>query len=303
MKNESKVSVVNWIGERVPVKSIKALAVHGGMFHADDVMCYALLKAVNPDIILIRINTFNEMLDYVCGDLTLDNIIVCDVLHGHYDHHQDDCARREDGEKRAACGILFDDIKSDLFIESHTADEFENTFIIPIEDADNGIAPNPLNATIRSFNPQWNAERQSAYMDAFIEASEIFSAIINNKIEAERASIRAYIIAEEACKEAVKTGNNYIWFNIGLPWMKAASKYNIKFAVLPSPRGGYALTANSAMQVTLPIHDLSVYDNATYRNARMAVFDKFDDAIVCAEKISEPDFLEEENKGGINNGN
>ena len=60
------------------------LIVHGGEFHADDVMTAAILKSLNPDIEIERV--------YSVPDELSANTLVADIGFGKYDHHQDDKA-------------------------------------------------------------------------------------------------------------------------------------------------------------------------------------------------------------------
>ena len=94
-----------------------ALAVHNGVFHADDVLCAAMFKAVKgDDAPVFRIPSF------IAADKTKIpvNMLVADVGNGKYDHHQKEGVPvREDGNKRAACGLVLD------FIDKY-ADEAYN---------------------------------------------------------------------------------------------------------------------------------------------------------------------------------
>lgn len=144
--------------DMTPVK----LIVHGGVFHADDVMCAAMAKVLNPDVEIIR----TVQLDPKDVEMNGTNgIYIADIGGGKYDHHQQDAAIRDDGNKYAACGLLYNEWKDKLFPNNPGAQKyFEEVFIKPIEQADNGIAPNSLTTAIGSAVPTWRESDKS--MDA-----------------------------------------------------------------------------------------------------------------------------------------
>lgn len=135
--------------DMTPVK----LIVHGGVFHADDVMCAAMAKMLNPDVEIVR----TVQLDPKDVEMNGTNgIYIADVGGGKYDHHQQDAAVRDDGNKYAACGLLYNEWKDKLFPNNPEAQKyFEEVFIKPIEQADNGIAPNSLTTAIGEAVLTW----------------------------------------------------------------------------------------------------------------------------------------------------
>lgn len=90
---------------------ISKLIVHDGVFHADDVLCAAMAKSLNPDVWIQR----TRRLDPMDIELNGNGVYIADVGGGKYDHHQPDAAVREDGAKYAACGLLYEEWKDALF--------------------------------------------------------------------------------------------------------------------------------------------------------------------------------------------
>ena len=78
---------------------ISKLIVHDGVFHADDVLCAAMARSLNPDVWIQR----TRRLDPMDIELNGNGVYIADVGGGKYDHHQPDAAVREDGAKYAAC--------------------------------------------------------------------------------------------------------------------------------------------------------------------------------------------------------
>lgn len=139
--------------------AVKKIIVHDGPFHADDVMCVAMAKMLNPDVEVVRTRDLDPK------DVALNGtngIYIADVGKGKYDHHQTDAAVRDDGNKYAACGLLYNEWKDKLYPDNpETQKYFEEVFIKPIEQADNGIAPNSLTTAIGSAVPTWRESDKS----------------------------------------------------------------------------------------------------------------------------------------------
>jgi uncharacterized UPF0160 family protein len=109
------------------------IIVHNGRPHFDDCMCVAMMKILNPDIIVER-KSKEDVLDENVDEHT----IVCDVGLGKYDHHQDEdlVERHLDGSKYCACTLLYRDIKDYLFINKAVQSQFEQ-ILSDIEITDN----------------------------------------------------------------------------------------------------------------------------------------------------------------------
>lgn len=107
----------------------KKIIVHGSRPHFDDSMCVAMMKIINPDIEVSRINT-------ITSDLINDTTLICDVGYGKYDHHQLDTETHLDGSKYCACTLLYKDIKDLLFTNKIAQSHFEQ-ILTDIEYTDN----------------------------------------------------------------------------------------------------------------------------------------------------------------------
>lgn len=155
---------------------ISKLIVHDGVFHADDVLCAAMARSLNPDVWIQR----TRRLDPMDIELNGNGVYIADVGGGKYDHHQPDAAVREDGAKYAACGLLYEEWKDALFNTKEGQQYFEDTYVKPIEVTDNGGERNMLSHAIGGLNPSW--DQKTDWDAAFYEAVDRMSAIL----EAER---------------------------------------------------------------------------------------------------------------------
>ena len=209
---------------------INKIYVHNGCFHADDVMCVALMKKVNPDIEVIRTNRPPK----IYGDDT----IVADIGFGKYDHHQPNAELRPDGKKYAACGLIFRDFWKEIFPDEASANAFNKKYILPIEDQDNGVTSNPLSAAIFSFNPPWNESgNPDIVMDCFMDAVSFLKRILDNEIKSVEAKIRGgeqYVIP--ARDEAIRKGLKYMVLEQYAPFDAFIRDTDILYAVYPSNR-------------------------------------------------------------------
>lgn len=134
--------------------TINKLIVHGGVFHADDVLCAAMARLINPDVVIERCNA--PAPEDVASDGS-NGVWVADVGGGRFDHHQADAKTHEDGSKYAACGLLYEVWKPTLTDgASDRAIRDLETLICFIEDADNGGWMAKSNTVVNSYRPCWD---------------------------------------------------------------------------------------------------------------------------------------------------
>ena len=208
-------------------KIINKIIVHGGVFHADDVMTVALAQVINPDIEIERVFA-------VPKDLPED-VIVADIGDGEYDHHQADAKLRPNGQKYAACGLFFDDFWNRIFQTEEFKKKFEEDYIIPIELNDNGVASNPLSKMISSYVPVWNDPTPMDF--AFTSAVCVVRELIYNAQAEESAVIAAKAKIDASLEESTNDG---VILNTFVPWQSYIVPTNKRFVIYPS-RGQWTL--------------------------------------------------------------
>ena len=210
--------------------NFKCIAVHSGQFHADDIFCVAMAQIIKPEIRIFRISD-KDVEKYNA----MDDVIVCDIGGGRYDHHQRDAKRRASGEKYAACGLFFEQWWPLLFPTEDTAKAFEEAVIIPIELQDNNGPQmgNPLSIMLGGLNPTDGGNAD----EAFIHAVEITKELILGQIAAAEEKVRKHLeIVAPAMEACAGTGL------LNLPQfgkLDYAHDAGFKFALYPSNRGGY----------------------------------------------------------------
>ena len=210
---------------------------HSGKFHADDVFSAALLLYLNPEIRIIRGNKVPEDFDG----------IVFDIGRGKYDHHQKDSRIRENGIQYAAFGLLWEELGTEILGEE-LAQQFDESFVQPLDNNDNTGEKNELATLIGNFNPTWDA--QGGNDEAFFQAASVAGMILENKFERylgnERADKRVEEILEEHQKaiysgEKSKEEARILVLPKFVPCQKRLSETDIAFVVFPSNRGGYCI--------------------------------------------------------------
>lgn len=199
---------------------------HAGKFHADDVFASALLKILFPDIRIFRKAKITD-------NDRADNVIIFDIGGGKYDHHQAPKYKevRQDGTPYAAFGKIWRDFGYMIFPNQEDRDYLENILIKPLDNTDNGGAPNPLTSAIKVFNSNWddNVTQDIRFEKAVNFAKEI----IENHIAKKQAENRADEILKkvlETQKGSVLVLDQYIPINPNLA-------KNVLFVLYPSVDG------------------------------------------------------------------
>ena len=164
------------------------MAVHNGVFHADEVFGVALMETIEPDLQVIR--TRDEAVIAECD-------IVADVGGGKYDHHQADKVLREDGIPYCAFGLLWRDYgKQFTKIICPSLNEVESEevaykvsmdFITQIDASDNGVTLNTyespvttLSQIISSYMPlqSENKDVDRAFFEAVAFAKRLLQRVV-----------------------------------------------------------------------------------------------------------------------------
>ena len=167
------------------LSEVDTTVLHGSTYHTDDVLTAVLVKLWKPDIQILRVNDA----DVVAEHMLRPQSLVADIGRGDFDHHQDDAARRADGGKHAACGLVFEAIRDLLPLPIHQKITLER--LIPlVEDTDNtgrmafphGVY-NDLSAAINATRPTYLETRgmgAQAMESGFATATRLLANLVSD---------------------------------------------------------------------------------------------------------------------------
>ena len=196
---------------------------HNGRFHTDDVFSAALLKILNPNIVIKRLPKAPE--DY--------SGLVFDLSTGEFDHHAPNLKCRENGIPYASFGLLWKEYGPKL-VGKAAANAFDESFIQPLDLQDNIGGNNLLCRAITQANPKWDSKDSPD--ECFSKAVEFAIYILNNEIASMLSTAKATEIVEAALAEKQ---DGIVILPIGVPWKSILVPEEVYFVIYPSTRGGY----------------------------------------------------------------
>lgn len=242
---------------------------HAGVFHADDVFATALLKIMNPEIKIHRVN-------YIPDGITdhTEDVIIYDIGGGKYDHHKTPKLRK-DGIPYSSFGLLWRDLGTEL-VDKDSADLIERSLVIPIDLQDNGKERNPLSNTISLFNPLWGADED--LRTQFDRAVDMAMQILNRSLESIASANKAKTLVEQKIRESE---NHVMVLDQYVPYQRYLKNDNdIYIVVYPSMRGGWNLQSINSDTYPLPESWLkSLPENMTFAHPGRFVAN-------CKDKLS-----------------
>lgn len=171
--------------------NINLLGVHNGVFHADDVLCGAMVRLCNPEVKIIR--TRDEKLLSTCD-------LVADVGMGKYDHHQKDARIRKNGIKYCGASLIweefgeeiidavlqnkcteeaYDSILSETIVRTKT--KIDETILISVDASDNG------QKLLRDFTPEEVETIHFTTLSGIISSYNLPEADFNDTVNYEAA--------------------------------------------------------------------------------------------------------------------
>ena len=293
---------------------VDRIIVHGGVFHADDVLCVAVAKAINPDVEIQRVFRVPDEAELPEGT------IVADIGRGTYDHHQPDSKTDPiDGHKYAAIGLIlnderiFDRLTESLEAKGQNLSEFREE-IRKIEDLDNGIKSEyttPVTYLCQNLNPTWDEQHDTSdrrfeeavslvkenFLEPFIKGKDM-EMYYNTMYEIGDQYHKDYERSEEHAREIVepaleKMENKVVTLPQYAPWEKVLVPSAAEFVIYPSNRGGFNLQCvppeldSFEKKVELPDWSDKMPEGCTFEHPQkfLAAFDTLEHAQAAAEEI------------------
>lgn len=206
---------------RIPDKAF----THGAKFHSDDVFATALLRILNPDIVIQR--GFEVPPDF--------DGIVYDIGRGRFDHHQEDKEVRENGVPYAAFGLLWREFGA-VLVGEEAAMRFDEHFVQPLDESDNTGCDNMLAEIISKYNPGWDSEE--SVEEAFYRAVAVAEEILSNHIRYVKGIERAASLVQEAM---LQSDGKVLILPCFAPWKEMVIGSSYQYVIYPSNRGGYGI--------------------------------------------------------------
>jgi len=218
---------------------------HAGFFHGDEVLATAVLERALGEVYLARVNSVPESLR--------PEVIVYDIGHGRYDHHQSGGnGIRDNGVPYSSVGLIWRDFGMKALGESDAAevawDYIDRLLIQGVDEVDNGLfISNEQSArqltfpkTISLFNP--HAESGLSFDKAFLEAVSYAGIVLDKAI----AKYLSLAVAQPKVDRAITEAEMHVAvLEERLPWQElildsANPKADeVYFVVMPSEREGY----------------------------------------------------------------
>jgi uncharacterized UPF0160 family protein len=234
------VEVLHQLEDHEAMKRVE-LYVHPGVFHADDVLCGAILNLITGENLSIIRRRMNEDEVQALAGAT-DGVIriICDTGNTDYasgtllalDHHSAIKDTYENGIQYAAIGKLFECLRVAFPDQFPAWDKVLTGILWPVESQDNGqkmdelevqAGPN-LFAWVNSFNCNWN-EDSSAADNKYLEAVAVASTILDRQLSRIKAGWEG---EQEASKAIENASDSIVVFDRFCPWQNPVVNYNVE---------------------------------------------------------------------------
>lgn len=235
---------------------MKSIMVHAGLFHADDVLCVAMARILNHDVLVERVFRVPDTVD--------DDTIVADIGGGKYDHHQTDVPLRSDGFPHCAASLMWADGYGEKVVSKlhpNLNDEqvhsvvagVDSMFLRSVAAIDNGCKLDKghagvlgasevysLNNMVSQFNPSWNSQQSAD--ESFEEAVAFVTGILKRNIARLASSTEGESVVAAAVEQATRENTpEIIVLPYYVPWQGYVCRFapEAKVLVFPALRGGW----------------------------------------------------------------
>jgi len=268
---------------------MKSVAVHNGIFHADDVLSVAIIKLIYPKLKIIRTRDFEEIIK---ADFRVDVGEIYNPETGDFDHHQNEFnEKRKNGIPYASAGLVWRHFGNKLVNSKEAFDYIDERIIQALDAEDNGvkvysqeiISPYTLGDVIGSFNPNW--QEKNANKDEAFEGAVLFTiGLLKREIDFANGIKKAEKIIEELIS---KSNGNYLILDSFVPWEKIVVKNSkIKFVITKSVSNDYWNIS------TVPIKESSFKNRKDFprkwaglRDEKLAEVTGVNDALFCHKNL------------------
>lgn len=199
---------------------------HGGIFHADELICTALFRILNPEFKVTR--------GFKPEESTAD--VIYDIGGGEFDHHGEPEFRDDGvGVPYASFGKVWRKYGC-LFLQEPGQKRFDRQFVERLDAHDCGASRNQLSEVISSLNPNWDDPEENPNTQ-FQIALDFVQGILERQLTSAQAFEKAENIAN-----AVKTQDTVVGVidhYAPIIGYLAGNQSDKKFLVYPAIRGGW----------------------------------------------------------------
>jgi len=231
---------------------MKRFITHNGIFHADEVCGYAILKILYPEITFLRVphSWDTGQADVKRGDIVADIGKVHAPQRGLYDHHQDGNLPATNAllwevygvqvcQKHLACTEqvavkVAQRVKSALIIPVSNWDTNRNGYI----DKCNGMFT--ISSAIAGFNG--DDPLDSGQDRRFEVAAEFMGAVLRNEIVKQHTNVLAELVWEG--RKLLASGV-YLCEQYCSIWRERLYQSGGKAIIMPNPNGWAIMSANT----------------------------------------------------------
>jgi uncharacterized UPF0160 family protein len=243
--------------------ALPLLVTHGGKFHCDEVVAYAVLRAalgLREPGVDHRLSRTRDAQVIAAGDIVWDVGFVHDAATSRFDHHQRGAPLRADGTPFSSAGLVWQvygvrAVQALLRpgaaepLAEAVAAELDATVMRRIDALDNGVAGTHddllgLASLIGDCNPPWDAAGDPAAADAaFLHAAELAAGVLLRRIDMLRARLAAEAIVVAA--HAASADPRILELERGMPWKAAVFSHALPvlYAVYPAGNGRWMVDA------------------------------------------------------------
>ncbi|MBR2811137.1 MAG: MYG1 family protein [Solobacterium sp.] len=226
---------------------------HAGLFHADEVLCTAMLKKIYH-VNVRRVFQVPEEID--------ENTIVYDIGGGQFDHHTEENKRNNGFHEGtqipyASCGLVWDHFYKEILLAKGCAEDavedakekVDQDLILGIDAADNGVfsmegSALTVSGIVRLANPAWNdnVSTDEAFHKAVDLAGEILELVLHQAI-AQAAAKKIVEKAIDDARDGIMVFDRYTSWHTAFFLSANPKTAKIDFLIYPSLRGGYNVQA------------------------------------------------------------
>lgn len=242
------------------IEKVKKAITHKGKFHTDDVLSTVLLKELNPNIEIERVETYQT-------DDSVEEILVFDIGMGEFDHHEENREINDFGYPYSAFGKLWRAYGKQLLEKygfkkvDKAYKRFNQLYVSKVDQGDNTgykqVTCFQENTMIIKFNPLWFEKKNNPQIEdeQFNKAVEFAAQLFRNWLRFLYEEIELNEIEDEIWNNAIeKEDNGIIVLEERIPWPLYVKRkeYNyIKLIISKNDRGAYSVTSKNSEEIQI----------------------------------------------------